>query len=501
MSKFYILDTNILMENPNSIFGFEENIVVITDITIDELDNNKNGSGERNRNARIASRTIKKLLTNNKKVEVSNKNTCLKGVEIRNINDGGGKLLIASYEKLKAIAQQERVFPLEMNKEDNKIIWMAKYLEMIFASQEDLSSIILITNDTNMFIKAMIAGVIVQDYKNEREAVNENDKNEFYSGRGKIAINEMNFLTLLTDGEIPIIKKENNGKCISYVGTDESIMFSPEVFVENKYFWVMNLNKKSLSDIKDSCLAIYQNNKLKRILPKTDAVFGVHARNKGQIFALDALTRPVEEIPLVVLKGPAGCAKTFLSLAAGLNDSDLFQKNNDAAYDKVMITRANILSDRDLGALPGDKEEKMRPLVAPALDNLNQLLLQKGESRENICAQIEEWFLSEAIEIESIAYMRGRSIARTYLIVDEAQNCTRNQMLEIITRVAEGTKIVVCGDPDQIDNPKLDKYNNGLTFISERMKGSSLCAQVTFTSDETVRSPLATEAAERLILK
>ena len=166
-----------------------------------------------------------------------------------------------------------------------------------------------------------------------------------------------------------------------------------------------------------------------------------------------------------------------------------------------MITRSNTLSDNDMGFLPGDLEEKMSPLIAPFMDNLQVLLKGQNEEKEQVKLQIEDMFETGIIEICSLAYMRGRSLTNSFIIVDEAQNCTVGQILEIITRAGKGSKVVLLGDPDQIDSPKLDRKNNGLSFASERMKGSGLCAQITFDEDETVRSALATEGAKRLVIK
>ena len=203
------------------------------------------------------------------------------------------------------------------------------------------------------------------------------------------------------------------------------------------------------------------------------------------------------------MRGPAGCAKTFLSLAAGLDESyRQGYSSSGARYQKVMITRNNVLSDADMGFLPGTLEEKMGPLVAPFIDNLEVLLKAntKEESMDQIHAQIDDLLDEGILEICSMAYMRGRSITGSYLIIDEAQNATVGQILEIISRAGMGTKVIVAGDPDQIDNPKLDKINNGLVFAAEKMKGSKLCAQLTFDQEESVRSPLAMEAAKRLTL-
>ena len=167
----------------------------------------------------------------------------------------------------------------------------------------------------------------------------------------------------------------------------------------------------------------------------------------------------------------------------------------------LLITRNNAtIPGEEFGYLPGDITEKMGPLLAPFYDNLEALLRIncKDESRDQIQMQIDDIIASKIMDVCPIAYMRGRSISNSYLIVDECQNTTKSQMRDIITRIGAGTKLILCGDPDQIDNLNLDKFTNGLTFASEKMKGSKYCAQITFTEDESVRSPLATDALKRL---
>ena len=193
------------------------------------------------------------------------------------------------------------------------------------------------------------------------------------------------------------------------------------------------------------------------------------------------------------------CAKTFLSLAAGLDQT--YDSRSNRNYDKILITRSNTMADADFGYLPGELEEKMLPLLAPFFDNLESLLRgSSGEDSSQVQMQIEDLLETKVIDICPMAYMRGRSITNSYLIVDEAQNATKSQIRDIITRAGKGTKVILLGDPEQIDNHLLDRWNNGLVFAAEKMKGSPLCAQITFTDNESVRSELATEAIKRLEL-
>lgn len=214
-------------------------------------------------------------------------------------------------------------------------------------------------------------------------------------------------------------------------------------------------------------------------------VFGVRARNVGQKFAIDALMNP--NAPLVILSGPAGTAKTFLSMAAGLEQT----METNSIYRRILVTRPNTKMDNDVGFLRGDEKEKVMPTLRGLLDNVDNLM----PDAEN---PVDELMARSIIEAQAMAYMRGRSITRQYMIVDEMQNSNATQALSIITRIGDGSKIVLLGDPAQIDSPYLDSRNNGLAFAAARMKGSPYCWQLTFMDCESTRSPLAREAIERM---
>lgn len=209
--------------------------------------------------------------------------------------------------------------------------------------------------------------------------------------------------------------------------------------------------------------------------------------------------QPAETAPLVIVKGMAGTAKTFYSLAVGL---EKLLNNPTGEYRRMMISRPNAQFDSDIGFLPGDEQEKISPLMRPVIDNLEQLIDSNEEKRyekeEELAGKIEEIFGRGLIKTEALNYIRGRSIVQTYLIIDEAQNMTPNQVKGIITRAGKGTKIILLGDPNQIDRPFLDERTNGLSFAAEHMKGSSLCWQVTLTAEECERSLLAMDAVKRL---
>lgn len=454
LGKIFVLDTNILIDDAKAISGFGENTVCITDTTLEELDGLKKAPGDTGYNARQAIRQISSLR------EKGDYNI---GIQM----DNGGLFRILQYKNTNDAAY----YIFDEIKADNKII--NTVLRTIRTNKGH--EVILVTNDVAMQVKASIIGVKVQDYKNLKV------KGTEYDGRKVVILPDEQYNIVLDyydhgktqNVEIDRIKE------ICNMDTD---------FVVNEYVTLICGNLSVL-------VRAGADGYFHRLNEKAFHPCEIEPRNAGQKCALDALMNP--EIPLVVLKGPAGCAKTFLALAAGL-DGVL-----EGKYSKVIITRTNVLSDADIGYLPGSLEDKMSPLLAPYFDNLGTILrgkYGKKESSEQIRMQMEDLLADGTIEIASMAYMRGRSLTDTFIIIDEVQNASPVQALTIVSRLGEGSKIVLCGDIGQIDAPYLSRENNGLVFTSERMKGSPLCAQVTFTSDESVRSALAYEAAVRMAI-
>lgn len=209
--------------------------------------------------------------------------------------------------------------------------------------------------------------------------------------------------------------------------------------------------------------------------------------------------QPASRAPLVIVKGMAGTSKTFYSLAVGL---EKLVNNPTGEYRRILICRPNAQFDSDIGFLPGDEKEKISPLMRPIIDNLEQLVDSDENSRYEderaLSGKVEEIFERGIIQTEAMNFIRGRSIVKTYLIIDEAQNMSPAQAKGIITRAGKDTKIILLGDPNQIDRPFLDERTNGLSYASEHMKGSPLCWQITMTAEECERSPLAMDAVKRL---
>ena len=468
--KIYVLDTNILINSPRAIYGFADNIVTVTATTLQELDGLKSAPGETGFKAREAIREIAALCKDNE-----DKNP-LDGIEI----NGKSKGIFRIEPNGTSETHLPRGFSLD--KPDNRIMNSTIHI----AESNKKNPTILITNDISMRVNAQVCGIKVQGYKND-QLEHENT----YAGRQTVQIKEKEIVCLyklMDKGD----KEFHSAKLIGKSAFKDITPFEP-----NEYVLFTTDAGQLLATRFVGASPEDENDFVFKIVDKNPSPMNVTARNVGQRMALDALMAPASEIPLVILKGKAGTAKTFLSLAAGLDAT--IGDDDDRQYNKVMITRTNTLSDADIGFLPGTLEEKMGPLVSPFMDNLESLLSEEKDEPEQVKMFIDDLMETDTIEICSIAYMRGRSLKKAYLIVDEAQNSTKNQIQEIITRAGEGTKIVLCGDPDQIDNPRLDRLNNGLAFASERMKGSKLCAQLEFSADETVRSELAAEGAVRLL--
>ena len=458
MKKTYVLDTNILMTSPNALFGFADNDVVITGTTLQELDAHKGDPGERGYNTRETVRLLESLRKQGSLIE---------GVKTWD----GGRIM------LEPDMVDASVLPTGYNIEvpDNRII--ATVLKM-GQSEKYQMPVILVTNDLSMKINASACGALVEGYRNESI---ESSSNEQYSGK--------RFIDTVTDEDI------DNLYAAGKEGV-ESIFIGVDDLVENEYLIMKGSSK--------SAIGIHRNGRIYIVDAKSVPAYrDIKPRNASQRMLMHALNAPVDEIPLVIAKGPAGTGKTMLAIACGLAHtynklSRSSGKYEDNDYDQILITRSNTISDNDLGFLPGDLEEKMSPLVAPFMDNMQTIFAGKEHDLATAKQQIDFVMERGFVRIEAVGYLRGRSISRSYLIVDEAQNLTVNQALEIVTRAGEGTKVVLLGDPNQIDARYLDKRNNGLVFTAEKMKGSPLCAQITFEEDEAQRSALCIEAAKRL---
>lgn len=456
MRKNYVLDTNILITTAGkAIRGFDDNIVTITYTTLEELDGLKSSPGETGYEAREAIRCINSIID---KPEIQ-KDHLDSSWYIPMENKG---VLRIEQDGIDA-----ELLPVgwDLKKPDNKII-----STVLSISKRGKETVILVTNDISMKIKAESVGINTQVYLNEQVGT----ENE-YTGRKDILLE--------SEQSLGIIDKLYHENLINVQDIPEF-----QNITENQYLVIKNGQGSS-------ALGFYKNNQIELVL-QNNKIYGITGKNAAQRFALHALSAPAKQLPLVILKGPAGSGKTLLSMAVGLDKA--YETKKEDGYSQVVIMRSNTLSDNDQGYLKGTLEDKMMPLLAPYFDNLEYLCRENIGSYKDAKIAINDILESGLLTIGCFAYIRGRSYNDTYLVVDEAQNITRNQAKTLVTRVGMNTKLIVMGDPNQIDNPKLDRKNNGLVYLSEIFKGSSLCAQVTFDESECVRSPLASEALSRL---
>ena len=347
-------------------------------------------------------------------------------------------------------------------------------------SESESAPVILVTKDILLRIKAQLIGMPAQDFITEQVAEQEVQ----YTGRIEVFVPEEIF------GDF---KKKGISIYDVYCTDEVGERYTLELY-ENE-FVVLRADQSS----KKTHLGRVEDGMIRKLTFQKSKPYGVVPRNSGQYFMQEALMQPAEKAPLVIIKGMAGTSKTFYSLAVGLEKVVNEQRDE---YRRILVCRPNAQFDDDIGFLPGDEQEKISPLMRPITDNLEQLIDSDEKERYanemELSGKIDELFDRGMIQAEALNYIRGRSIVKTYLIIDEAQNMTPAQAKGIITRAGKDTKIILLGDPNQIDRPFLDERTNGLSYAAEHMKGSSLCWQVTLTASECERSQLAMDAIRRL---
>lgn len=458
LKKTYVLDTNVILYSPGAILSFGDNDVVIPEVVLEELDNFKKDKSDLGANARHAARLIDDF---RKKGKLND------GVVL----PGGGKLRVE-------MNHYDTDIPLawDRNKPDNRIIQVCKGLK------EQGENICLITKDIFERIKADIININVEDFY--EKVVPEDDSQ--YTGRIEVYTSKDNIANFYRD---------------KYIGLDKVTCYDENT--EKYFFPTFYINEfviiHCLENPKQTALGRFDGKEIVQLYFKDSTPLGITPKNVGQKFMLEALFTDAEKAPLVIIKGPAGTAKTLFSLAVGLHN---IIEENKGSYRKMLICRPNVTMDEDIGFLPGTEQEKISPFMRPILDNLEILVdsdeKERYKNEKELEDKIHELFDRRIITTEAVGYLRGRSIVRNWLIIDEAQNLTPKQVKAIITRVGVGTKLLLVGDPEQIDQAFLDSRSNGLCYASEKMKGSSLCYQVTLKHDECERSPLAYEASKKL---
>lgn len=457
MIKNYVIDTNILLQAPYAMESFEDNLVLLPMAVLEELDHFKKAEGEIGANARRVIRYLEQL---------RQKGDLTQGVPL----DNGGTLRV-----VKNFADVQMPDEFSEDGADNRILKICLGLARHAPEQT-----ILVTKDLLLRIKAQLLGICAEEFTTDQ--VLEHDKQ--YSGRCELYVPEDLFKDFKKKG-VPVDRV--------YISGENGENHTPKL-MENQ-FVVLRADQSA----KKTQLGRVTNGVIRKLEYRKSAPYGISPRNAGQYFLQEALMQPAEKAPLVIVKGMAGTSKTFYSLAVGL---EKLLNHPTGEYRRILICRPNAQFDDDIGFLPGDEQEKISPLMRPVVDNLEQLIDSSEEERyrdeDELKGKIDEIFARGIIQAEALNYIRGRSIVKTYLIIDEAQNTTPDQIKGIITRAGKDTKIILLGDPNQIDRPFLDERTNGLSYASEHMKGSPLCWQITMNTDECERSALAMEAVKRL---
>lgn len=441
MKKTFILDTNVLLHDINSIYAFEDNDIVIPMVVIEELDRFKSEADTRGKNARMVSRALDAL---------RGKGRLNEGVPLPK----GGSLKI----ELNKPGSLPQVFSVD--KSDNAILNIAHTLAKKEGSyKKNQSPVIVVTKDINMRLKAEALGLAAQDYITDKVNLD-----ELYTGTAEL--------------ELPADQ-------IDAFYRDKQLVLPKDTYFPNQF-----LILKAHEGSKQSAIGRVSNNGqslLKPLSSQEPVAWGIKPLNKEQRFAMELLLD--DSLDIVTLVGTAGTGKTLITLATGLQ-----RTMDENAYRRMVVCRSIVPVGKDLGFLPGTKEEKLDPWMGAIYDNLSFLADRKNpeEGEEKAHYLLD----SGKIEIASISHMRGRSLPNQYMIVDDAQNLTPHEMKTILTRAGEGTKIIVTGDPYQIDTPYLDVESNGLTYTVDRLKGQPSYGHITFTKTE--RSRLADMASKLL---
>ncbi len=458
-AKLFVLDTNVLMHDPTSLFRFEEHDIYVPMATLEELDNNKRGMSEVSRNARQASRFLDEIVTQTEA-------TIDEGIplESHGTRQATGRLFLQT----EAI-NSELPARLASGKADNQILGVVNHLQESFARRQ----VILVSKDINMRIKARALGLAAEDYFSDKVL---EDTDLLYTGVR----------------ELPEDFWDKHGKEMESWQQSGNTFYRVRgplcsQFLVNEFVYLES-EQPFYAIVKELAgkTAILQT--LKEYGHQRHSVWGITARNREQNFALNLLMNP--EVDFVTLVGQAGTGKTLLTLAAGLA-----QTLELKIYSEIIMTRVTVPVGEDIGFLPGTEEEKMTPWMGALEDNLDVLNKTDDDAGEWGRAATRDLIRSR-IKVKSLNFMRGRTFINKFLIIDECQNLTPKQMKTLITRAGPGTKVVCLGNISQIDTPYLTEGSSGLTYVVDRFKGWMHSGHVTLQRGE--RSRLADHAAEIL---
>jgi PhoH-like ATPase len=458
MKKTYVIDTNILLTDPRSLFAFADNDIVLPFTAIEELDKIKGRQNEVGANAREVARILSEMISKN---EVG---SLKKGIELEN----GGNLRIAAVSDFSLEEKLSKDWD-PLNK-DNHILDVCRGLAEQ-NEKEGKSPPVLVTKDIILRVKSDFIGIACEDFK-ASAVVDRFD--HIFSGLKILDVPEdiiQSFWEL----------SENETHFDLDPAEFSDRMFSPNEFIQLRAEGTDSSEGPLLRYLSpdEPCLIVRDHKA---------PVYNILPRNQEQTLSMNLLLDP--KVKLVTTIGKAGGGKTLLALAAGLNQ--VIEKKR---YKSLLVCRPVVPVGNDIGFLPGDKNEKLEPWIAPIKDNLRYLLFS-GKKTRGAESTLQAFFDDGIIEVEAITYLRGRSIANAYIIIDEAQNLTQHELKTIITRVGENTKIVLTGDVEQIDTIYLDSVSNGLTIAVEKFRPYEISGHITLVKGE--RSELATLASEVL---
>ena len=441
MKKIFVVDTNVILHDPTAILRFEDNEIILPIAVIEELDRFKKQPEMTGRNAREVARTLDQL---------RQQGHLTTGVELSN----GGILRVALSDR-----ETLKKLPLELSGDvaDNAILAVGMQCK-----QNCQCPVIVVSKDTNLRIKADALGLNAEDYETDKV-----DVDDLYTGTTEVLVSAEQIAEFFQAGSVTL---------------DQKFLANQDItLVDN-----VNPSHTALG------MAFGKSSKIIPLiaLPKL-GVSRIKPRNREQRFALNLLLQ--DSIKLVTLVGKAGTGKTLLAIAAGLQ-----KVADEKLYSRLLISRPVVPMGKDIGFLPGDINEKLTPWMQPLYDNFD-LIFGTHDAQEkpgHWRRGHEELIEMGLLQIEPLTYIRGRTIPQQFLIIDEAQNLTPHEVKTIITRAGEGTKVVLTGDPDQIDNPYIDAASNGLTYVVERFKHEPLAGHITLTKGE--RSSLAERATALL---
>jgi PhoH-like ATPase len=439
MRKNFILDTNVLLHDPQSIYAFADNNVIVPIYVIEEIDQFKRDLSELGRNARMVARYLDSFRTEGSLAE---------GVALPN----GGMLRVAFTENKPPASLADKDLM------DNRILQVAIELRQ----KEPDTQAVFITKDTNLRIRADALGLVAEDYDAERVEIS-----ELYTGLAELFVPRETVDLLYKPGaEVDVPGMEQ-------LAPNQYLLLKDETNPSHTAMGRMSATRGKVVPLMRTI---------------KEGVWGVRPRNMEQAFTLDLLLN--DDIKLVTIVGKAGTGKTLMAIAAGLQ-----KVTEEAFYQKVLVSRPIFPLGRDIGYLPGSVEEKLNPWMQPIFDNV-EFLMNLSRADKKAGRGYHELVDLGLISIEPLTYIRGRSIPNQYIIVDEAQNLTPHEVKTIITRVGDNTKIILTGDPFQIDNPYVDASSNGLVHVVNRFKSEKIAGHITMFKGE--RSALAELAANLL---